>query len=630
MLNMIVSILSNGQAGLLDIDLLQQQKVLEARAGINPLAEYTTFILNGKPREGQTLEEVQTLLLAEIDKLKKGDFPDWLMTAIIKDLKYSRMKSFENNNARTSVMTNAFVKGIEWTDVVKQIGRLSKITKQQVIDFANANLNNNYAVVYKRQGEDKKVFKVDKPKITAVTLNRKDKSDYVAEFLAETSPRLQPEFLDFKKAITTLPLKNGLTLDYIKNTTNETFNLYYIVEMGKNSDKMLPLAISYLPFLGTNKYTAAQLEQEFYKLGLTFDVSAGEDRVYISLSGLEESFTEGVKLFEHILQNVKGDEKALKNMVADILTKRENSKKDKGTILRSAMASYAKYGKVSPFTDILSADALKALQPDQLVAIIKNITGYQHNIFYYGTHTPKEVAKILNKEHKVPATLKPIVPPKEYPELPTETEKVYFVHFPMVQAEVMSISKGTPTFNKEEQLLTPFYNNYFGSGLSSIVFQEIRESKALAYSAYAQFVSPSKIDHAHYMQTYVGTQADKLKDAIPAMREIVENMPVSEAQIQQSRDAVMKQIESSRTTKASIYWNYRSAQDLGFDYDYRKDIYNKIQKATAADLIKFQTQYVKGRHYTYLVLGDRTKVDMKFLNTIGDVKELKLEEVFGY
>lgn len=628
--NMMASMLYNRQAGLIDLDLVQQQKVLEASAGVMNMADYSGFMLYGRPREGQTLEDVERLLVEQINRIKNGDFPDWLMSAVVKDYKYSLTKSFENNSARVNAMTDAFIKGIEWKDYIGRLDRMKALTKQQIVEFANKYFSDNYVVVYKRTATDPSVLKVDKPKITPVTLNRKDKSAFATEFLKQESPSLSPVFVDFAQAISTTSLKNGVKLDYIKNETNETFSLYYIVEMGKNADKTLALAISYLPFLGTDKYSAAQLQQEFYKLGLSFDVFSNDDRSYVTLSGLEESFTEGVKLFEHILKNVKGDDKALKNMVADILSKRENDKKDKRIILRNAMASYAKYGKISPFTDALTTEDLNALTSKELVDKIKGLSNYEHRVFYYGTKAQAEVGKILSDEHAVPRKLKPIYASKEYPELPTDKNKVLFVHFPMVQSEILMVSKGTPQYSVDEQIMSTFYNNYFGSGLSSIVFQEIREARALAYSANAYYATPSKQNRGHYFNAYVGTQADKLKDAITAMHDIIENMPISETQIDQARQSVLKSIESERITKANIYWTYRTNMDRGIENDIRQAIYEVIKTTTVDDLLEFQQKHVKGRNYTILVLGDRSKLDFGYLQSLGEVKELSLEEVFGY
>jgi predicted Zn-dependent peptidase len=629
-LTMIYRLLFNGRAGLIDLNILQKQQALEARASVTPMEDFSVFQLYGKPREGQTLEAVEALLLSELEKIKKGQFDEWLLEACIKDLKLSEIRQNEANNARVGQMTNTFILGMSWEDYVNRFDRLKGLTKQDIVRFANERFKNNYVVVYKRSGQDKEVYKVEKPAITPVSLNRSEYSDFTKKFLDEPSPRLEPVFVDYQKEIRTNKLGNGVELDYIKNRLNPTFVLDYIVEMGKNSDKELALAVSYLPYLGTDKYTPEQLKQEFFRLGLDFSVNVSDDRLYVTLGGLDESLEEGIQLFEHILSNVKGDDKALSGLVDDILLKRENNKKDKNTILRAAMANYARYGKKSPFTDVISASDLHSIQPGTLVEKIKGLAGYEHRVFYYGSIEQSQVSSLLDKYHKLPGQLKPVVPAKKFDELATNANEVIFVDFPMVQAEIMLVSKGTDTFNIEEYVMSELYNTYFGSGLSSIVFQEIRESRALAYSANALYGSPGKEDEAHYLRAYVGTQADKMPDAVNAMKEIIENMPVSEAQIEQAIQSIQKKIETGRITKDNIYWSYRTAKDRGYDRDLRKDVYDKMKIVTPADLQKFHAQHVKGRNYTYLVLGSKENVDMNYLKTIGKVTELSLDEVFGY
>jgi len=235
------------------------------------------------------------------------------------------------------------------------------------------------------------------------------------------------------------------------------------------------------------------------------------------------------------------------------------------------------------------------------------------------------------KQHKTATPLKAPTKAKKYPELATRKDKVLFVHFPTVQVELMLLSKGTPKFSLDEYVFSEWYNQYFGYGLSSIVFQEIRESKALAYSAYTYAANPAKKNRAHWLQAYVGTQPDKLREAVEAFEAILENMPVSLPQMENARQSVLKQIAAGRITKAELYWTWRANRDKGFlNRDLRMDVYNKLEHADAADLIHFQQRHVKGRHFTWLVLGDRERIDFKYLRKIGKVQELNLTDIFGY
>ena len=130
-LNLLAQVLYNGQAGLIDLDINQQQKMLGAAAYPFLLADYSVFLMEGTPKNGQTLEEVRTLLLEEIGKLKKGEFDENLIAATINNNKRDRQKQLESNEDRATWFVESFVNGTNWADEVASLDRMSKITKQQ-------------------------------------------------------------------------------------------------------------------------------------------------------------------------------------------------------------------------------------------------------------------------------------------------------------------------------------------------------------------------------------------------------------------------------------------------------------------------------------------------------------------
>jgi len=629
MQKLISSILFNGQAGLVDLNLNQKQKVLSAAVYENVMADYGAQILYGESREGQSLEQVKDLLLEQIELLKKGEFDDWMIDAAVKNMKLDQIKSYERNRARANKFVDAFVLGLEWKEVVKELNQMQEITKQEVVQFANEHFNNNYVVVYKRLGEDKNTHKVDKPAITPVVMNRDTQSAFMARFDSLESERLSPVFINYQSAIQSEPFKDGVEFNYVKNELNDLFELYYIFDMGSDNDRELSLAIKYLPYLGTGKYSAAELQKEFYKNGLSFDVSTSKNQVYVTLKGLEESFEEGLNLFEHVLANVQPDSQAYTDMVAGIFKERADAKLNKGAILRSGLVNYAKYGPNSSFTNILSQEQLEGLDPHKLNEMIKNLTSYKHRIFYYGKNSPANVKPMLEKYHIVPAALKDYPTAKIFPELETDENKVYFTNYDMVQAEMVLISKG-PLYNKELAPYINLFNEYFGSGLSSIVFQEIREQKALAYSAYSYFSTPRLKNESHYVVAYIGTQANKLPLALDAMQALMSDMPLVEDQFNSSKDAALKIMESERIVGSGVFWSFEAARKRGLNYDIREEVYNKMQTTGITDVKNFFDEQIKGKKYNYLVLGKKENVDMNEIKKLGALEELSLETLFNY
>lgn len=630
MLKLIEGIVNNGTAGLMDLNLLQAQKVLGAYAYSSVDTDYGEFAMHGEPKEGQTLEQVRDLLLGQLEELKKGSFDDWLLDAVVNDQRQQRIRYWnERNNLRAAAMTDAFILQKKWADEVALFDRMGKITKQQVIDFANANFGQNYAIVFKKTDENKDVYKVEKPKITALDIKRDGQSAWRTEWEKTASATMVPEFIDYKKAIDLRTVNSGVELAVVKNPSNDLFSLSYIVDMGTDNDRELGVAVQYLPYLGTSKFTPEDFKKELFKQGLSLNVNTSGDRSYVTLDGLEENLEQGIVLLEELLATAQPNDEALKGLAGDIGKQRQDQLKDKSSILYDGLGNYAKYGARSSFNDVLAKEQLQALSSAEMVDRIHNLTSYKHKIFYYGKKSADEVAELLKTHHRTPATLRELPVARIYPELPITENKVYFADHDMVQAEMLFYSKASQ-FDVEKLPYASLFNEYFGSGLSSIVFQEIREAKALAYGAGAAYTTPRKKEDAHYVRAFIGTQADKLPDAVDALLVLMNNMPMANEQFEGAKTAAQKVIASTRITKEQIYWSWDAAQRLGLDYDFRKTTYEKIPSISLQEMKVFFDKEIKGRPFHYGVIGKQSGMDLEVLKKLGPITILTKEEMFGY
>ena len=627
MVTLIDMLLNNSEAGLFDLNLNQKQKVQRASSFAIFLTEYGLHVMNGNPKEGQSLEEVRDLMLGQIEKIKKGEFDDWMLDAVINDLKLSELHKYENSTALASSYYDAFIHHQDWKDRVQFLDDLKKITKQEVVDFANTLYKDNYVVVYKRKGEDKNIVKVENPGITPVHVNRDMQSDYVKQFNAQKPEELQPLFVDYKKEIQTKKLANGLEVAYVQNKTNDLFDLNFIFDMGRDNIKMLPLAVGYLDYLGTDKLSPEDVKKEFYKLGISYGVQAQGDKSYVYISGLKENLSKGLELLENLWVNAVPNQETYDKYVAKILKDRENGKTQKGNILWNGLFNYGKYGENSRLRNIYTADELKAINPDELVALVKQLKDYKQRVFYYGNDVDAAVTA-MNTSHTLAKKLKEYPTPVKYEEKQTGGN-VYFTDYDMVQSELVFVGKGD-TFDAKKLALSRVFNAYFGSGLSSIVFQEIRESKSLAYSAFAAYSNARKKEDSNYIYAYVGTQANKLPAAIDAMLELMTDMPKAEKQFQAAKESVLKRIAAQRITKSNIFWNYEDLKDRGIENDNREAIYNEVKNITLEDLSKFFAENIKGTEYTTLVIGNKKDLKADALKKLGKITELDVDYLFNY
>ncbi len=233
MLELVAGLLSNGQAGLFDLNLVQAQRVLDASAYAMEQADHSEFNVRIEPRDGQTLEQARDLAWEQIRQRAAGDFDDWLIGAVVNDLKVQRIRQWSDNNGRrAAAMTDAFILRKDWKEVLAEHDRMAAITKDQVMTFVKERLGADHVCVLKRSGERTGVHKVTKPRITPIDIKREGRSEWRRAWEQVPSAELTPEFIDLASAIEWRDLGKGIELARVHNPSNELFSLRYILDMG--------------------------------------------------------------------------------------------------------------------------------------------------------------------------------------------------------------------------------------------------------------------------------------------------------------------------------------------------------------------------------------------------------------
>ena len=628
-LELMEDVLSNGRAGLFDLNLNQTMKVQRASGGAELLHDHGGFLLMGTPKQGQSLDEVKDLMLSEIDKLKKGDFPDNLLPSIINNKKRQYYQQLESNEARADLFVDAFIDEIDWKQQVGKIDRISRISKQEIVDFANRFFTDGYIVVYKKQGIDSTQKKIDKPAITPIQANRDQMSDFVKDIQNSQVEPIQPRFTDYQKDMYVSQTKNKLPLYYVKNNENGLFNLVFYYDFGQSADNRYNIAADYIRFLGTDKMTAADFRQKFYELACDWNINVGPENITVSLSGLSENLPKALKLLEDLLQNAKPDKEAYHEMVNLTIKRRIDAKKNQGGYF-GYLYYYGTMGERNRYRDVMSEQQLKDTDPQVFTNLLKELHNYEHKVVYYGLMGLSEIDAIVSDLHPTSAQLAAIPQNKPYLEISATENEVLIAPYDAKNIYMRMYHNEGRSWNPEEAAVQEVFNEYFGGGMNGIVFQEMREARGLAYNAYAYYYSPSWKDRKESYMTHIITQNDKMADCITHFNEILNEMPASETAFQIAKDAVTKRLASQRTTKMSIFYDYLSSLRLGLDKSLNQIIYENIDKLTLQDIVDFEKTTMANKPCRYIILGDEKELDMKVLEKIGPVKRLTTEEVFGY
>ncbi|MBO5871514.1 MAG: insulinase family protein [Bacteroidaceae bacterium] len=629
MLEVADAIMNNGKAGIIDLNLLQEQKLLSAFSFPYSMSDYTSYILQGSPKDGQELEEVRSMLLAQIDSLRQGNWDESLLSAGIANYKLRMQEMLEDNESRADLFVQAFINNQSWADVVQRIEKMEKITKADVVAFANAYLkDNNYAVVYKRQGEDPNIKKVDKPTITPIFMNRDTTSAFLREIQTSVVAPIQPVFVDFSTDMSKGTIGN-LPLLYKKNETNDVFTLQYIYDFGTSEIKELDIATSYLDYLGTSDMTAAEIKLAFYNLACNYDISVSKDRLVVTLDGLAENMPQAMTLLEKVLADAQPDKQAYDGLVNDILRARLNAKANQQENF-ARLQVYTFYGPNNSSKNILSEAELRSMAPETLLKHISQLSTYEHRVLYYGPLSMDEVSSSVESLHMVSANLTP-VPNNDAFKLQTVKDNViYLAPYDANQIYMITYSSKGEKYDAKKSPVLNMYNEYFGGGMNSIVFQEMREARGLAYSAYALAMEPTRLEDPYGYLTMIATQNDKMIDAITAFEEIINNMPLSEQAFAIAKEAIISRLSSERITKADVLNYYLAQEELGLAEDTRQQLYEAVQTMTLEDVKAYQQANVKDRKTITAILGRESDLDMKSLDKFGKIVRLTQEDLFGY
>ena len=626
--NIVGQVLYNGQAGLIDLNLMQQQKALSAYGYASLSADYGYMQLAGRPKQGQTLEEVRDLLLGEVAKLRAGDFDEKLIAAAVNNYKLQVMQYLDSNDGRADMYVQTFINGVEWKDQVESLDRMSKITKEDIVRFANEKMGEqSYAIIYKRQGKDPNEQKIAKPEITPIVTNRDAQSDFLKEIVASEVKPIEPRFVDFEKDMSRFEAQSGIEVLYKQNTTTDYFSLEYMFDLGRIADPSLGLAFDYVSYLGTVAKTAEQIASEMYGLACSFGLRAADSRCYLSLSGLGENMEQAMDIFEDLLANAVADEAILANVKQDMLKSRADAKLNQSRNF-SALQSYVVYGEEG-MKYRLSNEQVEALTSEELIAKVRDVLTKQHTVVYYGPATEKELLASLKEHHNVPEAPEALEI-KRLTTVPTPDNRVFIAEYDANQIYYIQYSNRGEKFDVANDADLDLYNEYFGGGMSGIVFQEMREARGLAYSARAYMSTPTYADGNYYYTAYIATQNDKMKQAIEAFDEIINTMPESEAAFNVAKESYINQIRTLRYTKASVLAAFIRTRDMGLDCDRARAVFEKVQTMTLDDVKAVQEQWVKDRNYHYCILGDSKNLDLNYLRTLGPITFLSQEEIFGY
>ena len=623
-------LLYNGKAGLLD-SLTNEHKVLVSAAmtaGLDDAAGSAIIVIPNlfgkmKKAEGRVLEQVQQVM--------DGNFSEEQVEILKQQMLMDAQRELETISSRSQRMVMTFSKGRSWQDVLDKIEGIRRLTKADVVAAARKYYGGNYITLSKKYGTPKKET-LKQPGYKPVSPKNLDaKSAFALQLEQIPVKDMAVRTVDFGQDIEIKPLNNHVTLYYKDNPVNDVFTFTLRYKDGELHTPALSVLGSCLSQLGTDSLNRQQLGQAWQRIGATMEVVPGDVAFSINLTGPDKQLVPALRLLAHFLRSAKGDQKALKDAKDEDRIDRKSFGKQKDDVLRPAIHRIA-YGERSSYLKQLSRKEVKALKNEDLMALFRELQQYDCELFYCGRQPIEYVAAQAQQALPLSQCTKPQADTFR-PFLQYDEPVVYFYHVPKSrQNYIVSYDAIGALPTQEERVKFKLWDEYFGGGMSSVLFQNVREFRSLAYATGGSAFTTSLAQHSDASQGYVtvtGTQADKTLEALSTVDSLLRQLPMKENNLEAARQSVLNDIQNNYPTFRTLGKYVANQLRDGYVSDSNTGIARGIPSVTSQDIMQFHQKHVtSNKNRIWIVIGDRKLTDMKALARYGKVVELRKEDVY--
>ncbi len=637
-LDVACDLLSNEMGiGLLDEMILENQfmyaaAVNGAQRDLGRIEVVAIPYMDSETQSYRSLKETETLLMSAIQDLVKGNISDELFEAVrLNDIQaYHRVMEYAMQKAY--MLLQGYVYQVPIEDLFSEKEKLTKLTKEEVIRVAQKYFGAPYKTFQIAEGSPKK-DKLAKPKIKPLEPG-KGQSDYYKNFSSIPAGKLEPRYVDLTD-ITRSKFAENVHLYITPNHKNDIFTLRLKYGVGTYQMPLLQYAVQMMETAGIKGapgIKVGEFRAKLAMLGGKCSYSVNNDYVIVDIEGAEKNLKEILSLVNlHMLfpdftseNNVK-----LNSIKGQEYSSRQIERKSTD-IVGDAAYDYVLYGTNSPYIRRTKLDEILQLETSKLEAEWHRALDYELEMHYAG-RLPADSIKVALYGHlpmsdNAIATAAPI----ERPRLAFDKTEFYFLpDATMQQAKIYIFIEGTP-FAIKNTIQYKAFNEYFGGGFSGLVMNEIREKRSMAYTAIGAFMTPPVQKRNTSFIGYVGTQSDKVIDALDVYCSLLDSMPQNGENIENIRTILGQELFSNHPTFRSKSQRMLAWQKLGYPIDPARLQISQVEKLQFEDIVSFYEKNVKGQPRKVLIMGDPKLIDQKALKArFGKVNKLTTGKIFS-
>ena len=574
-----------------------------------------------------SLSVVEKLVKQEIEKLKKGEFDDWLIEAF----KNEMIKQYEMGletpaNVGVQLMSE-FAYELPLEDFTNYKEHIQTVTKEDVIQAANKYFTKNCITYLSDIGEGKK-DELKKPNYKPIDPEPGHQSIYAKHFNQIALSEAKENFVDFNNDVVNSELAPGVKLYYTPNKQNDIFSL--VIKYGVGSIKIptLDLATSLMNNAGIMaQFKPQELKKEYSKLGCSVQFANNESYLYIILEGNEDNLEQACQLLSRTYLLPELDEKQMDKVKGSVIGMRGVEKTEKDS-QAEALRDYMMYGDESPEIKRLSTAEIRAITISDLTGDFIEATHYEASVHFCGKQPMKTLVETLRNNLAFPANLKESDSPAIRPVVENQKESILFLNNPDArQSEIYLYVNGSDYQNEQKPVIDAF-NQYFSGGFNGLVIQELREKRSFAYSAGATYRTPALPGNMAYQVGYIGTQSDKTADAVEEFVKLIKEMPEKPERMENIKNYLVQSSKADRPSFRNLSQNIESWIKKGYTEDPNKLLLPKYEELSFNEILEFYNKEIAGKPIKIAIVGNKKEIDMKKLESIAKVQKISVTKIF--
>jgi len=632
-LNVVIGLLNNSNGtGFLD-KLMVTGKVIMAQAisaSLNDAGIVAVIVVRNMP--ALSSRPVIKAVNHAIERIKEGDFSD----EIFKSLKLEQKRTFEQQlesiEMRSAKMRMLLSQKVSWEKHLQTGAAIDALSREDIVRIACSYLNDNYFEMVKETGRYPKE-RVTKPPYVPIPLKNGNVESQYAHSLSQIEPKkVAPRFLDFEKDVQAIPLSSLATLYFQKNQINQLFTIKFQYGTGALERPVLTQLATYLHLLGTETYSYDQFRSSLQGLGSTLTFEAEGNYFVVSVTGFDKHIQETLQLIVGFLHQAKADPKKLKPLLDNKKVENKSFLKTPSNTILAVMHKVL-YGEESKYLRQTSLAEIKSFNGKDLINIFGEVLQTECAIHYCGTLSAEAVTDLIEESGVLGRIEVESGPPSFKSSRQYAQSTLFIMDDPRAtQAIVYGYVSGPKNLSLEERCLANLFNTYFGRGMSSLMFQEIRELSSLAYVTNSSFLlpQPKNNDKNCSFIASLSTQIDKTISAIELLHSLLQNMPLDEGRLAYAKQNLANTLTNDYPDFRELSVRIASLKRDGYACDPTPLFLERLRQIEMAEFEAFYQKYIQGQPVVWMVVGNVKKLNATELTKYGRIEHLHHKQIFTF